>query len=124
LRSAATAAPVEEGAASLPGSLTSPTLAPSAEANHVIPPVAPPSNDAVGPATLGLGAQTVAAGAPREVTSVPAPAGTSRGVAAGGQFSGFLELLGDTPQNRFGLILIGVGLIAVVYAVLSQLHLG
>jgi hypothetical protein len=43
--------------------------------------------------------------------------------APGGQ-PGFLDLLGETPQDRFGLILMGVGLVAVVYAILSQLHLG
>jgi hypothetical protein len=36
----------------------------------------------------------------------------------------FLDLLGETPQDRFGLVLMGAGLVAVLYAVLSQLHLG
>jgi hypothetical protein len=106
---------------SLPATLTPTALAPPGQANHVIP-GPPPSNDAIGPATAG--AQPVEVGAPPEATNVSASVAPGREVAPGGQFSGFLELLGDTPQDRFGLILIGVGLIAVVYAVLSQLHLG
>jgi hypothetical protein len=57
------------------------------------------------------------------VVPVSATAGAVRATREG-HVSNFLALLGDTPQDRFGLILIGLGLIAVVYAVLSQLHLG
>jgi hypothetical protein len=45
-------------------------------------------------------------------------------VAAGdGQSAGFWDLLGSTPQDRFGIALIGLGAIAVLYAVLTQLPL-
>jgi hypothetical protein len=35
-----------------------------------------------------------------------------------------LELLGATPQDRFGVVLIFLGIVAVLYAVLTQLRLG
>ena len=34
----------------------------------------------------------------------------------------FWDLLGSSPQDRFGLVLIGAGMIAVLYAILSQLR--
>jgi hypothetical protein len=37
---------------------------------------------------------------------------------------GFLDLLGATPQDRFGLLIMGVGAVAVVYAALSLLRIG
>jgi hypothetical protein len=37
---------------------------------------------------------------------------------------GVLDLLGATPGDRIGVVLIGAGAIAVLYAVLTQLHLG
>jgi hypothetical protein len=46
----------------------------------------------------------------------PRTAGTS------GPGVSFWELLGQSPQDRFGLVLIGAGLVAVVYAGLTQLR--
>jgi hypothetical protein len=40
------------------------------------------------------------------------------------QNAGFLQLLGATPRDRFGFVLIAIGAIAIVYAVLSQLRFG
>jgi len=40
------------------------------------------------------------------------------------QSPGLLDLLGATPQDRMGVVLIGLGAIAVLYAILGQLHLG
>jgi hypothetical protein len=37
---------------------------------------------------------------------------------------GLLELMGTTPQDRFGVVLIFLGIVAVLYAVLTQLRLG
>ena len=37
---------------------------------------------------------------------------------------GFWELLGASPQDRFGLLLIGAGGVAVLYAILTQLRFG
>jgi hypothetical protein len=34
----------------------------------------------------------------------------------------FWDLLGPSPQDRFGLVLIGAGAIAVLYAILTQLR--
>ncbi|HEV7663848.1 MAG TPA: hypothetical protein VGQ62_09960 [Chloroflexota bacterium] len=71
-------------------------------------------------------ARAAANDAPRPATPVaerrplrtPARATTS----AGGQSVGFWELLGTTPQDRAGVLLIGAGAVAVLYALLSQLR--
>jgi hypothetical protein len=52
------------------------------------------------------------------------PAGPPRRAAVAAahpQSVGFLELLGASPQDRWGFVLIVAGAVAVVYAVLSQL---
>lgn len=49
----------------------------------------------------------------------PRPARTPM---AAGQGVSFMELLGAGPAERFGLVLIGAGAVAVVYAVLTQLR--
>jgi hypothetical protein len=53
---------------------------------------------------------------PRSVEPPPKPAAVSP------QGVGFLELLGATPQDRWGVVLIGGGAIAVLYALLTQLR--
>jgi hypothetical protein len=63
---------------------------------------------------------------PRTLSMRPAPEARPRppttvGVASGQSVS-FWSVLGQTPQDRFGLVLIGAGLVAVVYAVLTQLR--
>jgi hypothetical protein len=40
------------------------------------------------------------------------------------QSPGLLELLGSTPQDRFGVALIGLGAVAVLYALLTQVRFG
>ncbi|HEX8967466.1 MAG TPA: hypothetical protein VF937_06285, partial [Chloroflexota bacterium] len=45
-------------------------------------------------------------------------------LASQAQSATFWELLGATPQDRFGVVLIGLGAIAVLYAILTQLHFG
>jgi hypothetical protein len=114
--------PVASSAAAV-GQMTSPAAAdapspssPSAAAAGM--PKPPPSNSTVAAPTAGV--QPGEASSSDQVANHSTSAATGRG----GQFSSFLQLLGDTPEDRFGLLLIGAGLIAVVYAVLSQLHLG
>jgi len=51
------------------------------------------------------------------------PVAAAPRVATGGQGVGFMELLGPTPGDRWGLVLIGFGAVAVLYAVLTSLHL-
>jgi hypothetical protein len=60
----------------------------------------------------------------RPVPTAPEPryAEPSRAVAASPQGVGFLELLGATPQDRWGVALIGAGAVAVLYALLTQLR--
>ena len=59
---------------------------------------------------------------PRREERRPAgPPRRSAVAAASPQSVGFLELLGATPQDRWGFVLILAGAVAVVYAVLSQL---
>ncbi len=66
---------------------------------------------------------------PREFEPAPAPPPPVRparvAATAGGssQSPGLLELLGATPQDRFGIALIGLGAVAVLYAILTQLPL-
>jgi hypothetical protein len=45
-----------------------------------------------------------------------------RAAATSPQGVGFLELLGATPQDRWGVVLIGGGAVAVLYALLTQLR--
>jgi hypothetical protein len=47
----------------------------------------------------------------------------ARAAATSPQGVGFLELLGATPQDRWGVVLIGGGAVAVLYALLTQLRL-
>lgn len=68
-------------------------------------------------------------GARREVDAGRSPVRTAaasgrpaRAASAAGQSASFMELLGSTPQDRFGLLLIGVGMVAVLYALLTQLR--
>jgi hypothetical protein len=53
-----------------------------------------------------------------------APPPTRATVSASGLSTGVLEFLGSTPQDRFGVLLIFVGVVAVLYAILTQLRLG
>jgi hypothetical protein len=89
---------------------TTPVPQAAAPATTPVPQAAAPVPQAATPATEHV----------PEATLPPATAQAAPRRQAGG----FMDLLGDTQQDRFGLVLIGTGLIAVVYAVLSQLHLG
>jgi hypothetical protein len=55
----------------------------------------------------------------RPAVAAPAPAPAT---AAGARNVTFWDVLGRSPQDRFGLLLMGVGVFAVLYAVLSQLR--
>jgi hypothetical protein len=44
-------------------------------------------------------------------------------IVGGIQSASFWEVLGSTPEDRFGIALIGLGAIAVLYAILTQLPL-
>jgi hypothetical protein len=59
-------------------------------------------------------------GAPRVTRGAAATAS----VSATSTTVTFWELLGSTPEDRFGIVLIGLGAIAVLYALLSQLRFG
>jgi hypothetical protein len=54
---------------------------------------------------------------------VPPKPASLRAAAADGQSAGFWDLLGSTAESRFGIALIGVGAIAVLFAILTQLPL-
>jgi hypothetical protein len=70
--------------------------------------------------------------APPLETSRPAPepapsasvAAAAPSAAGGSARAGLWELTGPTGRDRFGLALIGLGIVAVLYAVLTQLRLG
>jgi hypothetical protein len=53
--------------------------------------------------------------------SIPPVATPEKVRQAQGQAPGLLEMIGSTPQDRFGVGLIALGAVAVLYAVLSQL---
>jgi len=53
----------------------------------------------------------------RPAVAAPGPGGSSPSVT-------FWDLLGPSPQDRLGLVLIGAGAIAVLYAILTQLRFG
>ncbi|MBV9328751.1 MAG: hypothetical protein JO352_33995 [Chloroflexi bacterium] len=75
-----------------------------------------PVTQAASPAPVAEAASPASVGA----AASPAPVGA----APGGRHARVSDLLGATARERFGVVLIGVGVIAVVYAVLSQLRLG
>jgi hypothetical protein len=117
------------------GASGSPTNVPSASSNGPQP--LPPPNavhkevtESPGPIepprAVDASPPTIAAPQPVESPRPAASASTApAGVTApGGRAISFWDLLGSTTADRFGLILIGVGLVAVLYAILSQLHLG
>jgi hypothetical protein len=60
----------------------------------------------------------------RSVAAAPATSGSSAVAIVSGQAASVWEMMGPRPQDRFGLVLIGVGLLAVFYAILTQLRLG
>jgi hypothetical protein len=81
-----------------------------------VDPIAPVVADA--PAREPESARSVPAAEPRyQRRAVAAPA-----AGAGQQSVPFWDLLGPTPQDRFGLALIGAGAVAVLYAILTQLR--
>jgi hypothetical protein len=61
--------------------------------------------------------RTIEREAPSQRTREPEPQSRSAGM-------GLLELMGATPQDRFGVVLIFLGIVAVLYAVLTQLRIG
>jgi hypothetical protein len=64
--------------------------------------------------------RTVAVGTPRmEAASSPRAASTSASANVG-----FLELLGSSPADRWGVVLIAAGAVAVLYALLTSLRFG
>jgi hypothetical protein len=64
--------------------------------------------------------RSAAAQAPRPAGRVPAVATTPGAPSAS---VGFWDLLGATPQDRAGVLLIGAGGVAVLYAILTQLKI-
>ncbi len=57
-----------------------------------------------------------------EAPAGPRPRARAAAMAPRDDGPSFLELLGSTPADRFGLVLIGLGMIAVLYALLTQLR--
>jgi hypothetical protein len=79
---------------------------------------APPGADISLPPREPEGARPVAPAEPRyqrQAVAAPGSGGSSSGVT-------FWDLLGPSPQDRFGLVLIGAGAVAVLYAILTQLR--
>jgi hypothetical protein len=60
----------------------------------------------------------------RPLSVGPAAGPRHRPAPSAGPGVSFWELLGPSPQDRFGLLLIGAGAVAVLYAVLTQLRFG
>jgi hypothetical protein len=60
----------------------------------------------------------------RALSAGPVAAPRPRGAPTSGQGVSFWQLLGPSPQDRFGLVLIGAGAVAVLYAILTQLRFG
>jgi hypothetical protein len=99
----------------------------------VAPPAAAPAPAPVTPAPAAA-ALAAAAGAVAYAPDVTRPSPTvseTRYVerpaapaapAASAQGVGFMEMLGATPQDRWGVVLIGAGAVAVLYALLTQLR--
>lgn len=79
---------------------------PSGASAHVPPAVEPES------------ARPVAAGEPRYERR---PAATAAGASRASSVT-FWDLLGPSPQDRVGIVLIGAGAVAVLYALLTQLR--
>jgi hypothetical protein len=71
----------------------------------------------VSPPRVSTGATAPTAALTPAPTAPPLATPTSRSAR-------FWDLVGATSQERFGLVLIGAGLAAVAYAILTQLHLG
>jgi hypothetical protein len=79
-----------------------------------------------------VGAPPRTAGPPDEVRTVaarreltePAVVGAPRPATTPSANVGFLELLGSSPADRWGVVLIGAGAVAVLYAVLTSLRFG
>jgi len=83
-------------------------------------PVSAPAS--AGPATPEPKRQQTSAAANSQ--SAAAASGSSAVSAFSSQATSVWEMMGPRPQDRFGLVLIGVGLLAVFYAILTQLRLG
>jgi hypothetical protein len=109
-------------ASSAPGTASGPisSTAPASAPGHMASSAPATASGPVASSAPATASGPIASSAP---VSASGPVTSSSGPARSAQ-PGFLALLGDTPQDRFGLILMGVGLVAVLYAVLSQLHLG
>ena len=60
----------------------------------------------------------------RQRVASPAVKEARRGEGTAPRRAGFLDLLGSDPQDRFGLVFMGVGAVAVLYAALSLLRAG
>jgi hypothetical protein len=81
------------------------------------------------PARTGLARAPVSA-APRPTTTTeprplsvgPSPGPRPHSASSAGPGVGFWELLGPSPQDRVGFLLIGAGAVAVLYAILTQLR--
>jgi hypothetical protein len=78
-------------------------------------------SQAVEPRPVGAREQPYTA-EPRPLGMRPVAPARPRMAATSAQGASFWDLLGPSPQDRFGLVLIGAGLVAVVYAVLTQLR--
>jgi hypothetical protein len=61
---------------------------------------------------------------PARTASVVGQSRLSPSGSAAALSTGVLDFLGPTPRDRFGVLLIFVGVVAVLYAVLTQLRLG
>ena len=88
-----------------------------------VAPTPPPAPRPVAPQVVSV----PVAEAPAAVAAPPPPVTRpTRMVAAATVSSGsdvtFWDLLGSSPQDRAGIVLIGLGAVAVVYAVLTQLR--
>jgi hypothetical protein len=76
----------------------------------------PPPPEVAAPARVEPEARSGPDGASQPPRAVTIKAPASKGDRS------LWALMGPTPQHRFGLVLIGVGVLALLYAILSQVH--
>jgi hypothetical protein len=102
---------------------------PSASATDAYRPPPPPSASApdayrVAPAPSGSPAPTASEAPPTPPSSPPPDASPATATSSAGSRPSLWDLTGPTSRDRFGLALIGLGVIGVLYAVLTQLRVG
>jgi hypothetical protein len=102
-----------------------PVIPASSPMAAVPPPAVLPPPTPIAPPVGAAPAHSVPSAPASAVVTAPSPAPAAPVVAvSSGQAESVWDVLGPRPQDRFGLVLIGLGLLAVFFAILTQLHFG